>query len=104
MKNDHLECKTTANFLSLLYHNLITIYIFYHNKIFITTADLNGLTYAAYENEILHSKWKILAKSEVTLATRNWSGRLQFPIHSKKEMHKIIRIYTGVPPCTQNDG
>ena len=30
--------------------------------------------------------------TEAALATRNWSGRQQFPIHSNKEMHKIIRI------------
>ena len=27
---------------------------------------------------------KVSPKSEVALATRNWSGRLPFPIHSKK--------------------
>ena len=30
--------------------------------------------------------------TEAALATRNWSGRQKFPIHSIKEMHKIISI------------
>ena len=44
---------------ALLYLNN---HLYYHNKIFITTADFNGLSSAAYENGIRYSKWKILAK------------------------------------------
>ena len=53
VKIDHLGTKI-SDFLSVLYHNLI--------KIFITTAEFNGLSYAAYRNGILHSEWKRLAK------------------------------------------
>ena len=52
---------------SLLYHNLIIIYTSYHNKIFITTVEFNGLSYAAYRNRILHFEWKILAKIELSV-------------------------------------
>ena len=37
-------------------------YSYYHNKIFLTTVEFNGLYSAAYKNGILHSEWKILAK------------------------------------------
>ena len=37
-------------------------YLYYCNKIFITTAEFNGLSYAAYRNGIAHSERKILAK------------------------------------------
>ena len=43
------------------YCNLIT-YLYYHDKIFTTTAELNGLSSAVYGNEILHWEQKILAK------------------------------------------
>ena len=46
-----------VNFLSLLYH-----YLHYHHKIFITTAEFDGLSSAAYGDGILHSKWKTLVK------------------------------------------
>ena len=52
-------CKM-ANFC-LLYHNLRTIYT-NTTKIFATTAEFNGLSFAIYRNEILHSEWKILVK------------------------------------------
>ena len=58
---DHMSTKNHGFLLSLLYHNLITIYS-YHNKIFITTAEFNRLSSEAYKNEILHSKRKILTK------------------------------------------
>ena len=45
-------------FSRLLYHK----YLYYHNKIFITTAEFNELSSAVYRNGILHYKWKILAK------------------------------------------
>ena len=44
-------------FSCLLYHK----FLYYHNKIFITTAEFNGLSSAVYRNGILHYKWKILA-------------------------------------------
>ena len=34
----------------------------YHNKIFITTAEINGLYSADYGNGILYSEWKIFTK------------------------------------------
>ena len=49
---NHLNAKT-ADFSSLLYHNLTTIYyLYHHNKIFITNAEFNGLSSVAYGNEI----------------------------------------------------
>ena len=56
---NHLSTKI-AVLLSLFYHHSITIYVYYQNKIFITTAEFNGLSSVAYENEILHFEWKIL--------------------------------------------
>ena len=53
---------TKSPFFSLLYHNLTTTYLDYHNKVFITTAEFNGLSSAAYRNEILHSERKVLTK------------------------------------------
>ena len=47
--------------LSLLYHNLRN-YFYYWNKIFITTAEFNVLSSAAYKNELRYSEQKILAK------------------------------------------
>ena len=37
-------------------------YLYYCNKIFITTAEFNGLSSATYGNEIVHLEQKILAK------------------------------------------
>ena len=42
-------------------------YLYYHNKIFITTIEFNRLSSAAYRNRILHSDWKILAKIELSV-------------------------------------
>ena len=53
---------TKSPFFSLLYHNLTTTYLDYHNKVFITTAEFNGLSSAAYGNGIVHFKLKILVK------------------------------------------
>ena len=49
-----------ADFLSLLYHNN---YLYYCNKIFITTAEFDGFSVAAYGTGILHSEWKITSKN-----------------------------------------
>ena len=38
------------------------IFVLYHNKIFITTAEFNGLSSTAYGNGILLSERKILVK------------------------------------------
>ena len=53
------KCKKSLIFWSLLYHNLITIYIYYQHKIFITTGEFKELSSATYRNGILHSEWKI---------------------------------------------
>ena len=37
-------------------------YLYYHNKIFGTTTESNGLSSATYGNGILHSEQKIVAK------------------------------------------
>ena len=37
-------------------------YLYYHNKILITTGEFNGLSSALYRNGILHSEREILAK------------------------------------------
>ena len=60
-KIDHLSTKI-ADFLSLFYYNLITFYATYHDIIFITTAEFNELSATGYDNEILHSECRILAK------------------------------------------
>ena len=57
---DHLSTKLPILFvfvLSLLYNHL-----YYHNKSFITTAEFNGLSSAAYGIGILRFERKILAK------------------------------------------
>ena len=58
-KIDYLSQKI-ANFLFDLLQ--LNGYLYYHNKIFITTAKFNGLSSAAYGNGLLYSEWKILAK------------------------------------------
>ena len=57
-KIDHLSAKNRPLLVSLLYHN----HLYYCNKIFITTTEHNGLTFAAYRNGTVHLKRKILAK------------------------------------------
>ena len=42
--------------------SLVNNYLYYCNKIFNTTAEFKRLSSAAYVNEIVHSKQKILAK------------------------------------------
>ena len=59
-KIDHVSAKNRRFLACLLNHNLITLYNC--NKIFITTAEFNGLSSAAYRNGIVHSEQKILAK------------------------------------------
>ena len=61
-ENRPCERKKSPILACLLYHNLITIYTSYYNKIFVTTAEFNGLSSAAYGNGIVHSERKILAK------------------------------------------
>ena len=58
---DHLSTKI-AVFSCILYLNLIATYLYYCNKIFITTAEFNRLSSAAYGNGILHYEWKIFVK------------------------------------------
>ena len=61
-KINHVSTKI-ACFLSLLYHNYITIYINKTNVYYVTTnAEFNGLSFAIYRNEILQSQPKILVK------------------------------------------
>ena len=60
-KIDHLSTKDCRLYSSLFYHNLVTIYST-AKKIFITTAEVNGLSSAAYGNGILQSEQKILVK------------------------------------------
>ena len=57
-KINHLSAKKSLIFC----FSLISTYLYYHNKIFITTAEFNGLSSATCRNEILHSEWKILVK------------------------------------------
>ena len=61
VKIDHVNAKNHRFLACLLYHNLIN-YLHYYNEIFITTAEFSGLSSAAYENGILYSEHKILAK------------------------------------------
>ena len=65
VKIDHVSTKNHRFLVCLLYHNLITIYVYYCNKIFITTAVFHGLSSAAYGNGIVRSERKILAKIEL---------------------------------------
>ena len=60
-KIDHVSTKNHRFLVCLLYHNLKN-YLYYYNKIFITTAEFNGLSSAGYGNGIVHSERKILAK------------------------------------------
>ena len=57
-KIDHQSAKNHQFYLFLLYHN----HLYLHSKIFITSAELNGLSSAAYGMGILHFEQKILAK------------------------------------------
>ena len=59
-KIDHVRTKKLPIFsvFAVSYLN----YLYYCNKIFITTAEFNGLSSAAYGNGIAHSEQKILAK------------------------------------------
>ena len=66
-KFDHLSIKNRQFLSSLHYHNSITIYTSYHNKILITTVEFNGLSSAAYRNGKMHSEWKILANIELSV-------------------------------------
>ena len=59
VKIDHLSIKNHRFLACLLYHNLT---IYYCSKIFITTAEFNMLSSAAYGNGIVHSERKILVK------------------------------------------
>ena len=43
-----------------IYFIITNNYIYYHNKIYITTVEFNMLSSSAYRNEILHSEQKIL--------------------------------------------
>ena len=62
-ENRPCERKKNHRFLAcLLYHNFITTYLYYWNKIFITTAEFNKLSSAAYRIGIVHSERKILVK------------------------------------------
>ena len=45
------ECKKIATFCSLLYY-----YLYYYSKIFITTAEFNRLSSAAYRNRTLYQQ------------------------------------------------
>ena len=49
MQKSTMWAQKIANFYCLLYQNLIH----YHNKIFFTTAELNGLSSATYENSVI---------------------------------------------------
>ena len=61
-KIGHLSTKFCQFLVCLLYHNLIANYLYYCNKMFIIIVEFNGLSSAAYGNEIVHSEQKILAK------------------------------------------
>ena len=55
---DHVSTKKLPILECLLYHN----FLYYCNRIFITTAEFNGLSFATYGNGIAYSEQKILAK------------------------------------------
>ena len=59
LQKSTISAQKITDFYRLLYYNL-TIYTTTTNVI--TTAEFNGLSFAAYQNEILYSKQKILAK------------------------------------------
>ena len=50
-KIDHVSTKN-CRFLACLLNN----YLYYYNKIFITTAEFKGLSFAAYGNGLVHSE------------------------------------------------
>ena len=58
-KIDHVSIKN-ADFYRVCC--IITYYLYYCNKIFITTAEFKGLSSATYGNGIAHSERKILAE------------------------------------------
>ena len=60
-KMNHLSAKNCRFLAHLQYHNLITIYST-ATKISSPTAEFNGLSAAAYGNEIVYSEQKILVK------------------------------------------
>ena len=60
-KNQPCECKKSPIF-SVFAVSYLNNYLYYCNKIFITTAAFNGLSSAAYGNGIANSERKILAK------------------------------------------
>ena len=62
---NHVNAKKLPMFLSILYHNLVTNYIYItiiQLNLNHYTAEFNGLSSAIYVNRILHSKLIILAK------------------------------------------
>ena len=60
-KIDHVSTKKLLIF-SVFAVSYLNNYLYYCNKIFITTAKFNGLSSAAYVNGIANSERKILAK------------------------------------------
>ena len=59
---NHLGAKNAIFVFALSYLNN---HLYYHNKIFITTAEFNGLSSVAYRNGILHSEHKIITKNNL---------------------------------------
>ena len=51
-KINHLSAKNLPIFSPSLYHNLRTSYLYKHNKIPVTTAEFNRLSYKIYTNRI----------------------------------------------------
>ena len=60
-KIDHVSTKKLPIF-SVFAVSYLNNYVYYCNKIFISTAEFNGLSSPAYGNGIAHSEQKILAK------------------------------------------
>ena len=80
-------------FLSAL--SQLNKYLYYHNTIFITTAELSGLSSAAYRNGISHSEQKTLAEIQLGVINTHMVDFCR-PSHiCYVIMHKInhFRIY-----------
>ena len=65
VKIDHLRAKIVDSFVFARFIITINNYLYYCNKIFITTGKFNGLSSAGYGNGILHVEWKILHSQNI---------------------------------------